>query len=211
MTRDEIKELAEGCLDGEAIDDDVFDALATDAKDEIEGLRNWEFLKALDETQSASAASKPLPDDYRSTLLIYVGSSTRPHNQIPFEQKLIFANGSNCWYLDFKNNVYYVIGGTGTIHHFYLYQTPEISAELDAGPVWPDRFHKLLAFRIAEKAYPVMQEERGLSWDDKWRIAGDVVLASMIRWDVQQQRKGQANGLSEVDLDDAVGVSLGDM
>lgn len=211
MTRDEIKTLAEGCLDGETIDDDVFDALATEAKDEIEGSRDWEFLKTLDETQTASSAAKTLPTDWRSTLHIYVGSGTTPYSQIPFEQKLIFAGNSNHWYLDLKNGAFYVIGGTGAIRHFYLYQTDDITAAANNSPVWPARFHKLLAYRVAEKAYPAMQEERALSWDDKWRLAGDVVLASMIRWDIQNKRKAQENGLSEADLGEGVDYDLGSM
>ena len=162
MNGSEIKTFVEGLLDNDIIDNDIFTSLYNSEKDEIEGLRDWEFLKKVDETQSAGSGAKTLPTDFRSPLWLFIGSDTTPYPQVPFEQKYIFTSGARGWYLDMRAGTYYILGNSsgGVIRLFYLYQTPDLT--LSDSPVWPSRYHKLLGYRIAEKAYALMQEQRGL-------------------------------------------------
>lgn len=197
MITEEIKSLAESLLDGEPIDETLFDSLVTAEKDEIEGMREWEFLKKVDESKTVGL-NLALPDDFRNPLMVFVGSNTQPHLQIPKEQKDLFTDFR--WYLDMQANTFSVLGGSGLVHFHYLYQTDDLTVAAANSPVWPARFHKILAYRVAEKMYPAMQEERSLSWDDKMKQYGDVLLRSMIDWDVNLKKRAVENGVSIADL-----------
>jgi len=190
MTGQEIITMFEGLID-DTLDADLELQLLNNAKDKIEGERDWEFLKKLDSSKSATSSAIDLPTDYVRTLNIFV-DTTRYH-QIPMEQKPVFVNSALRWYLDSANNHFYLLGSnpTGTVNHYYIYQTPDITT--GTSPVWPAKFHKLLAFEMAELYFAIDQGERGFSWDDKFAVQKELLRRSMIGWDAQLQRRANEN------------------
>lgn len=68
MTGAEIKTMAENILDGDTIDDVFFYQLLNAAKNQVEDMRPWMFLRKLDSSVSASANTPiTLPTDWRRT------------------------------------------------------------------------------------------------------------------------------------------------
>lgn len=188
----------------DSIDSDLAYQLMNNAKDKIEDERDWSFLKKLD-TDAATSSAIPLPADYKRTISLYVG--TQPYLQILFEQKQLFQNSALRWYLDFANSNYYIIGSnvSGTIYHNYIYQTSDISAL--TSPVWPSRFHKLLAFEMAILYFAVDQGDRGRSWDDKWNVQYQLLHNSMVDWDIALQKRAVENAVP-FDFEPEVDVGL---
>lgn len=183
--------------------------LLNNAKDKVEGEREWEMLKAIDTSQSGNPGTKPLPDDFNRPVdgIIYVGAV--PFIQSRFEQQALMAQSACRWYLDLRNSQYVLLGGSssGAIVSFpYIYQTADVTAQ--TSPVWPERFQKLLAFEMAEIFFAIDQGERARSWDDKWALQAKLLKQSMIDWDVKLQRRAAENSIP---LDGEMGTSLGDM
>jgi hypothetical protein len=175
-------------------------SLANAAKEEVESMRGWEMLKKCNTSLTADSNSKALPTDFFLPQMILLGSDTSPLQQIPFEQKEIFANNSQCWYLDLANSVYYLLGSqTGqTIRFYYSYATPDILA--GTSPVWPERFHKIIAYKMAKLFYGADQTERNFAWDPMWTVEHDLLVRMMVDWDVKLKKRAIENGLSIRDM-----------
>ena len=175
----------------DSMDTDLAYQLMNDAKDEIEAERDWLILQTF-QNLAATTAARNLPDDYVRTVSMYVG--TQPYMQIPFHQKHLFASAALRWYLDMKNDQYYLLGSSlnGTINHCYIYKTPDI--EPSTSPVWPSQFHMLLPFKMAEIFYAVDGGDRIRAWDDKWTLKAASIRRRMIDWDVNLQKRAVENG-----------------
>lgn len=200
MTGTQIREFFHGLIDSDELDEDVELALANAAKEEVESVRGWEILKKCDTSQLASASAKTLPADFFLPQMIILGSETSPLQQIPFEQKEIFATNSRCWYLDLANNNYYLLGTqtSRTIRFYYSYETPDILA--GTSPVWPERFHKVIAYKMAKLFYAADQTEINFAWDRAWDVQHDLLMRLMIDWDVKLKKRAIENGLSIRDM-----------
>lgn len=178
----------------DSLDTDTAYILMNNAKNKVEEERDWEMLKKL-ATASAGSSAIALPADYRSTLQVYVNN--QPCQQIPFEQKNLFANSALRWYLDFANGNIYLLGSniTGTFNHYYKKTTSDIASGTE--PVWPSRFHPLLAFEMAELYFAVDQGDRPRSWDDKWNTQKQFLRFSMVDWNVALVRRAVENGMPQ--------------
>lgn len=190
MTGAELVTMLETMVD-DSIDSDLAYQLLSNAKNKIEGERDWEFLKKLDSSQSASNAAKELPADWNRTLALYVNNTL--YHQIPYEQKNLFANSAQRWYLDLRNADFYLLGSnlSGTVNHFYIYQTDDLTSS--TSPVWPERFHKLLAFEMAELFFTLDQGEKSFSWDDRYSLQKQLLRRAMIDWDVSLKKRSIEN------------------
>ena len=166
MTAAEIITVFEGLVD-DSLGQESALALLNAKKDEIEDSRDWSFLMAV---QSASGPSFSLPADYKRTVALHVGGL--PFSPVPFERRAEFQSGGS---------------PSGSVVHTYQVQTDEIA--ISGSPVWPERFHKLLAFAMAADFYAVDQEERGRSWDDKWTGSAERMLRAMKDWDIAKYRR----------------------
>lgn len=201
MTGTELIEFFEAIVE-DSLDTDLALSLINNAKTKVEEERDWEFLKKLQPAQAASASAKTLPADYASTISMYV--DRQQYHQIPFEQQKMFEQSNHRWYLDLANNSFYLLGNilTGTIYHYYKRFTDDITE--GTSPVWPVRFHKLLAFEAAELFFAVDQGDRPRSWDDKWAVQKQQLRLAMIDWDVRLSKRAVENGLQpdqEMELD----------
>lgn len=200
MTGLQLREFFHGLIDNDELDPDFELSLANAAKEEVESMRGWEMLKKCDTSKTADANSKALPTDFFLPQMIILGSDTSPIRQIPFEQKEVFATNSRCWYLDLANDAYYLLGTqTGkTIRFYYSYETPDILT--GTSPVWPERFHKIIAYKMAKLFYAADQTERNFAWDPMWDVQHDLMVRLMVDWDTRLKKRAIENGLSLKDM-----------
>jgi hypothetical protein len=179
----------------DSVDLDFAYQLMNNAKVKVEGTRDWCFLQMMDSSQSSGSGAKTLPTLYSRTPkgILYV--NTQPFYQVPFNQKHLFEGSSYRWYLDMVNNQFYLLGNTpsGTINHPYIKRTPAITS--GTSPVFPEDYHLLLAFEMAEIFYAKDQGDRSRSWDDKWSRQHRLLKDLMIDWDVQLQAASFENAL----------------
>lgn len=199
MTGATMKELFETIVD-DSLDETAFYLLLNSHKDILETEMDLEILVKLDESQSATTSAITLPTDFQSPILLYVASNTTPYKPVPFTQKPIFQNQSGYYYIDYKNNQYYLCGtpDAGLVRNFYKYRTPDIEAT--TSPVWPTAFHKLLPLEMAKLYYPIDQGDRSASWDDKWEKERLVIRNAMITWNENLRKRAHENGLGITDL-----------
>lgn len=213
MTGTELKTFTEGILDGDTIDEVMFYQLLNVAKNAIEDSRPWMFLRKLDSSVTASGGNNyntsiPLPTDWRRTWKLFVGADIQ-YFPVPFDQQHLYANSGRRFVVDVANETYFLLGTVGradTIYHYYIRSTPDIAA--GTSPVWPGRFHALLAFYVA--GYIQM----GVDSDDIFARMGpvnkaeaQVLLNSMELWD-QNLQLAEQNGQVQV-ADSAPAFDLG--
>ena len=161
------------------------------AKDRIEEERDWAFLKKLDASQTASSALNTFPTDYSRTLKMCVNN--QEYLEIPFEEQKVYANSGLRWYSDLAAGGFYLLGSnlSGTINHFYARFTDPIIST--TSPVWPARFHALIAFEMAADYFTVDQGDRARSWDDKYEIKYQQLRNAMISWNAALKRRSDEN------------------
>jgi hypothetical protein len=210
MTAQEIKDLAELILD-DTISDDLFLGYLDAAKNIIEDSRDWEFLKALDTSNTASSGTKTLPTAFRKDRKMLIGAGFTEYWPVGFEEQHLYRNTSRRYYIDYSAGTFELLGNigvTGTIYFYYLKSTPELG--LSDSPVWPTRFHKILAFMVA--AYVM----GGVDADDIFarmspenKLVGMQLLNSMILWDTNLKVRAKNNRLGVADTEPE--LSLGDM
>lgn len=209
MTGAEIKTMAENILDGDTIDDVFFYQLLNAAKNQVEDMRPWMFLRKLDSSVSASANTPiTLPTDWRRTWKLFVGTDHQ-YIQVPFDQLHVYRNESNRFVVDVASGTYYLlgtIGTTSTVYHYYLKTTDDV--ESGTSPVWPSRFHPILGFYVA--GYVQM----GVDSDDIFarmapenKAQAQILLNSMEMWDTNLQLSEQ-NGQVQI-ADSAPTFDLG--
>jgi hypothetical protein len=206
MTGAEIVTMFEGLIDDE-IDSTVAYQILDDAKNNVEDEREWAMLKVKDTSQTAGPNPIDLPDNWRRTLKLYVGTLRYWPLEIESVTRSQFA--SRRYMIDVVNNKFQILGEnvSGLITHFYLKTTPEITA--NTSPVWPERFHKLIAYEMAAIYFAIDQGDRGRSWDDKWTILHDRLLNRMRDWDAQI-RTAEANA-APTEVEDGDDFPLGMM
>lgn len=190
MIGSELYALTTDILDGEIMNEDFFYQLLNIAKTNLEELRAWNFLKKLDESETGNTSPKSLPTDFGRDYKVLVG--TQEYIPVPFEDK--HQGGSYRYYLDVANGTYNLLGTPKSepVYFFYLRFTPELGAE-DA-PVFPERFHKLLAFYVAG------YYQNGVDADDLFaRMSPEnkaqalTLQRSMVSWDANLSARARNN------------------
>lgn len=197
MNGDAIKQFFLDIIDEtslEAGEDFIYD-LMTHAKDVVESGLDLEILKKLDSSNSVSAGDTvdtphSLPSDFYAPLIqgsLFV--DTKEHVQVPYEQKQHYKSASGYFLIDYVSGKYYLTGEqcqAGTIYFWYFYATGDMAARVT--PVWPAKFHKLIAFIMAELY------EAGLDSDDlSYRMSAEqknqkqVLWDAMVRWNARLQ------------------------
>jgi len=154
----DIIDFAEELLD-EEIGSDLALSLSENAKNIIEGARNWQMLIKEDSSQTFGSGedyltSKDLPDDFFMDDEIYLGVETDddyvPLDPVPFKQRRRYSE-SGKYSIDYANKKIYIcdkVAKTYTIYLYYIYETPELA--LDTAPVWPKKYWRLISFLMAE-------------------------------------------------------------
>lgn len=201
-----LKTLTEDIMD-DNIDDTLFYQILNTVKGVLEEERPWEYLKKLDPAllsitsgQTAST-SRALPADFGRPYRLFLidGSSNENLLQgVPFEEQHLWTTNHGFFWLDLANDVLYLSGTQtkdATLYHYYLKFTPDIAAGTE--PVFPDRFHSVLAFRVAsylmggvdaDNLYTVMTEKNA----EQARM----VESSMRKWDDQLKLQAMNGSLT---------------
>lgn len=215
MTGTQLITFLHSLIDGDSLDQDTELDLLNNARVNLEDERDWEFLKKLDETETASTSAKSLPSDFSLPLNLYVGDDTTPYYQIPFEQKHLFTGNSRSFYIDYANANYYLLNQNNgnTIYFYYFYDPDDITTT--TSPVFPTKFHKLLAFDAAKLFYAADQSERNFDWSPTWKFEYNRLKNSMIKWDNRLKKRAIENGFSYADMAnglnyDSYGFYIGD-
>lgn len=187
MTGEELKIMFEELID-DTLDSNLTYQLMNQVKNEIEESRIWQMLMKRDASNTAQIklVAKSLPSDFRSVVSLMVQDDTISYQQIPFESRETFEDQPRKFFVDLVNSEFYLTGElaeTKTLYLYYQYATDDIIT--DASPVWPDRFHTLIAYKMAIKYYAIDKGEKGRSWDDRWISFSAEMLEGMVRWDSQ--------------------------
>lgn len=188
-------------LIGDELDEDFAYDLMTHAKDSWESERDWEILKVVDETKTTSGnylTAKALPTTFQRDRKLYVGDDRVPWIRVPFEERERWKDIYRRWYLDMANSNFHICGSPEsgkTLRLFFVKTTPDMAS--DVTPVWPARFHKIIAFVMAEI------HQSGLDADDmSFRMTpqqikqGNALKNNMLSWD-DALKEGAQDGTAE--------------
>ena len=187
-------------LVGDSMDSVTEYNLLNAAKDKLEQERDWAYLMSLDETQSVATGDtylsmKTLPSDFSRPMDsgIYVGTDIVPYDIIPFQDRIRWQSISHRYYIDLANSQYGIFGTptAGTIHFFYLKTTPTLASGIS--PSFPERFHPILAYKMAQMFYAVDQGQKFIAWDDRWTAYYNEMFEAMSAWDARIQQNAQSN------------------
>ncbi len=149
MIGSEIKTLAEDILDNNVEwSDEHFYILLNVAKTRLEEMRLWQYLKKLNSSNQASSSAITLPDDFAQDYKVTVGLDTE-YFPVSFEEQALYRNSSNRYYIDWAALTINLLGTirAGILYLFYKRFTPDITES--TSPVFPARFHPLLAYYVA--------------------------------------------------------------
>ena len=206
MTGSEIVTKFENMVD-DVIDTDYAYQLLNDAKAEIEDMRDWEMLKkettypvTAGYTYTSSLGS--LPTRFSTALRMTENTGFVQYSKFDFEDIYAKANAGNGYFINLPASTIFLTGSNHSSKTMYFYYT-EYTADIDATSSWsfPDRFHSLIALKMAEIYYMGDAGERGRSWDDKWSIQFERGLNRMMVWDDRLKSRGRrprnrGNGLN---------------
>jgi hypothetical protein len=185
-----------GQLIDDTIDSDTALSLANNAKDKVEGERPWEFLKAHDATNIASTSGNyltqySLPSDfaYELAIALSLGSDYLTQIKTPFEYRVLHKDASGRYYLDMANSKISLCGTIAKayiLNIFYIKTTPDLT--LATSPVWP-RFHRLIAFDMADLWFAMDQGDKSRDWSPRWRAEQEILRQGMRNWDSKLKEK----------------------
>jgi len=137
----------------DSLDETLAYQLLNNAKNKLESERPWEMLKKKDTSLTATAANTytteySLPTDFYEMDSVFV--DTTQYASLNFEQQIDFKDTGNYYFIDHRTNKLHLCGTLGSsksVYLFYLYATDDVKS--DTSPIWPARFHPLIAFEMA--------------------------------------------------------------
>ena len=194
MTGDAIRTMFGEIVDDE-MDDTQFYIFLNAAKNKIENSRDWNFNRAFDNSLTVLSTdtyltAKALPTTFLSPRKLFFHGDRSPLVLIGFEEREIYKDTYKRWYIDWVNRTFSICGATGsvgkTIDIFFRRQTPDIAA--GTSPVWPDAFHPLLGFEMADMWQSTSDndaENVALKASRESNRVANNLLKSMIAWDAQ--------------------------
>jgi len=153
-----------------------------------------------------------LPTDFSNVVSIFVGDYQQL--PIPFEKQRDWKDIDRRYFIDYANSELHLCGKVATaetIYIYYLYETDALT--LTTSPVWPTRFHKLIAYKMAELYLA------GIDADDLTRqqyihhkMQADNLYKQLLRWDTELKLNKMGNstapqGYGNIYRDDVVGIN----
>jgi len=206
MTGTEIITKFENLVDDE-LDGDLALQLVNDAIHEIEDLRDWEILKRV-HTFTCGTGLNPetaLPTRFAFDISLHDNSNV-PYDKVNRGDAYQVANRSNGYYLDLEDEK---LGLTGTIAGAQLmsFAHTVYSADLSLSTEWgfPERFHGVIPYKMAEIYYAIDAGEKSRAWDDRWAVRIDDVINRMEIWDDRLKAKNYNN---QSNFDNPKGIDL---
>jgi len=154
-----------------------------------------------------------LPTDFLNVVDIFVGDYQQL--PIPFELQRRWKDSQARYFIDYANAELHLCGTRATsetIYIYYIYKTDDIEAA--TSPVWPAKFHKLIAFKMAELYLQGVESDTltRLQWSAH-RKQADILHKQMIQWDtsLKLNKMGGSTaplGYGNVYRDDVVGYNI---
>lgn len=172
----------------DALDTDYMYQLLNDAKDEVEGYIAWEQLKrettyTVSGGYSYTSTIGNLPTRFALPVRMVEDTSFMEYQKIDFDDRPNKALNSYGYFIDLAGGTISLSGTNHSAKTMYFYYT-SYSADITSSTSWtfPDRFHSIIALKMAELYYLSDAGERGRSWDDKWSNQYERALAGMVTW-----------------------------
>lgn len=187
-------------LVGDSPSDSWFYSVLNARKDDLEAVRPWAYLRKIDSSNQRLAsdtwqAAKALPSDFATPLRLHVGTDRREYTIVPYE-RLDLKDSDGTYRLDVANSAFYFNGtcsAAGTAYLMYQRFSPAITSS--TSPVFPERFHAILAYDAAKQWFAKDQSERALAWNREHQEEYAALLAAMERWD-DRIKNAEASGSS---------------
>ncbi len=190
MTGATLVTMIQNILDDETTDSTFLYQIINVVKDIFEGERKWRYL--IKENSSFTTATSDtyttthaLPSDFREDYKVSLGDDDDELDPIPFEDRNGFRNSNGYYYIDFANDTFALTGTNTagkTIRFFYVKTTPDIAAA--TSPLFPSRFHTILAFRAAAyiQAGPELEDIYSKMSPEN-RLQATLLERAMVQWD----------------------------
>lgn len=212
MTGETLKTLCTTILDEVEIDDVSFYQYLNVAKTKLEEKRLWQYLKKLNSSNTVPSGNNyttgiTLPSDFAEDFKVMIGTDTE-YLPIPFEEQHKFRNSSLHYYIDWANLAIYFTGNVkgGTLYLYYKRFTDDITSS--TSPVFPARFHPLLAYYVAGYF------QAGVDADDIFarmspenKMAAMQLQDAMEMWDSNIAMRAQNNQIGVADSDPGIDLS----
>jgi hypothetical protein len=177
--------------------------LANKIYQQVCSFRPWEFLKKT-ATGSIVAGQITLPTDfaylannYQSSdssvatesetapKVVFVGTNLDPYRVINFSDRRQYANQNVC-YIDHSNStIKFIVTPSATTYEFDYIKVPE-DLTLTTSPIFPARFHDIIAYGMAADDYVIQQSDltKGLMQANMKKY--QEVLNDMSYWNAMQ-------------------------
>ena len=177
--------------------------LENTAKDEIEEEQKLRILLIRNTDTTVTTANTfetaiDLPADFNiehRIVLIDSGNTEYELIPVPYEDIYLYKDSFYYYSIDYANSKLYITGtmpSSRTVHLHYFKFTPALT--WTSSPVWPDRFHRLISYRMAEISL------RGVDRDTLTRLqwpahkeVGDRIAKNMRRWNSRLWMKAKNN------------------
>lgn len=177
-----------GNMVDDTLDSDFMYQLLNDAKDEIEAMLTWEQLKrettySIAGGYSFTSVAGVLPSRFALPVRMIEDSSYLEYDKFDFDDRHAKANAPYGYFIDLSGGNVHLTGSNHSAKTMYFYYTT-YSEDITSGTSWafPERFHALLPYKMAEMYYPSDAGERSRSWDDKWADELQKGIDRMAMW-----------------------------
>ena len=171
----------------DSFDSDFMYQLLNDAKDEVEAMVAWEFLKketsySITAGYTYASAAGALPTRFALDIRVTDGSNIE-YEKVQFDDRYNKVNRPFGYFIDLANDNFYLSGTISTATTVYLYYT-DYSADLTSSDTWvfPARFHSIIPYKMAEIYYAADAGEKSRAWDDRWTVQYERNLSRMQSW-----------------------------
>jgi len=188
---------------GEDLDADLALQMAENAKNLVEGARQWRMLVKEDSTKTFGPADtylteKALPTDFLMEKKVVLGIEADDdyceYDPIQYEERRLMKDRP-VYYINSADNKIGIcdsVSKTYTIFLQYIKTTPALT--LATAPVWPARFWPIISYLMVEL------QKTGIDYDDinvNQALAHNknaaMLFAQMIEWDDQIALKAKNN------------------
>jgi len=195
----------------ECVGDDNFDETSAyiflnTAKTKIELKREWEFLKAVDESNSTTGNwtnEYTLPSDFLTPIVMdcLKVADTQNITMVRPEKWRSYYKNSGYAKIDIANSKFYLSGTLQSGQRItlnYIKKTDTIDATTEVGWTLED-WHPLVAYEAAELYYIAEGVDPSSNMAFAWRSAKEAIYQSMIDYDTRLKLAYQ-NNYNEVQL-----------
>ena len=190
MTGATLKTMVESILDDETVGDTFFYQILNVVRVIFEEERAWRYI--IKENSSFTTAGSDtyttthaLPSDFSRDYKVSLGDDDDEIDPIPFEERNAYRTISGYYYIDLLNSVFALTGTNTagkTIRFFYLHTPSDITST--TSPIFPSRFHPILAYRTAAyiQAGPEL-EDMYAKMSAENRLQAILIERAMVLWD----------------------------